>query len=153
MATRNIVKLGDPVLRKVCREVTEFDERLSILVDDMIETMFKADGVGLAAPQVGILKRVCVVSIDSGETIYELINPVVTKSSGEQSGPEGCLSVPNRRGTVKRPRKMTVEAFDRHGDKYRYVVEGFLAVAFCHEMDHLDGILYIDKASEQEEEV
>lgn len=147
MALRRIVTLEDPLLRQRSREVTQFDDRLSILIDDMIDTMFNADGVGLAAPQVGILKRVCVVCVD-GEKIYELVNPVILKSSGSQVGPEGCLSVPGRRGMVKRPRRMTVEACDRTGKKHKYNVEGFLAVAFCHEMDHLDGTLYIDKLEE-----
>ena len=133
MATRNIVKLGNPVLREHSREVTVFDEKLGVLIDDMIETMFQANGVGLAAPQVGILRRVCVVST-------------------EQKGVEGCLSVPGRRGTVVRPKKITVEAFDRHGVRKKYNVDGFTAVAFCHEMDHLDGILYIDKATNEEDD-
>ncbi len=144
MAKREIVKVGDSTLRTICKDVTEFDERLSVLIDDMIETMFALDGVGLAAPQVGILRRVCVVCVD-GEKIYELVNPRVIKQSGRQSGMEGCLSVPNRRGTVERPKKLVVEAFDRHGNKAVHRVDGFLAVAFCHEMDHLDGVLFIDK--------
>mgnify|MGYP002765568554 FL=1 len=144
MATRNIVKIGDPILRAKCREVNAFDDRLGQLIDDMTETMFKAEGVGLAAPQVGILKRVCVVCID-GETVYELVNPVIVRSSGSQIGPEGCLSIPGRSGEVERPKKIVVEAFTRNGEKARYKVEGFAAVAFCHEIDHLDGIMYIDK--------
>lgn len=148
MATRNIVKIGNEVLRTRSREVTAFDNRLSELVDDMVETMFLADGVGLAAVQVGILKRVCVVCID-GERVYELVNPVITKRSGEQRGLEGCLSIPGKSGTVVRPMRVTVEAQDRFGKEHRYVAEGFLARAFCHEIDHLDGILYVDKAEEQ----
>ena len=148
MALRKIVTIEDPILRQKSREVTQFDDRLAYLIDDMIETMFNADGVGLAAPQVGILKRVCVVCVD-GEKIYELVNPVIKKFSGEQTGPEGCLSVPGRRGMVKRPRRMTVEAQDRFGVMHKYNVEGFLAVAFCHEMDHLDGTLYIDKVEDR----
>lgn len=144
MAIRNIVKMGDDLLRQRSREVTEFDERLHRLLDDMTETMFKADGVGIAAPQVGILKRACIVCVD-GETIYELINPVVVKASGAQTGPEGCLSVPGVNGDVERPRKLVVDSHDRFGKRVRYKVDGFTAVAFCHEMDHLDGVLFVDK--------
>ena len=144
MAIRNIVKIGEPLLRERSREITSFDEKLSTLIDDMIETMFASNGVGLAAPQVGILKRVCVVCTD-GEEIYELVNPVIVKSSGKQTGPEGCLSVPSRQGIVERPNRVVVDAYDRKGDKYRYTAEGFTARAFCHEIDHLDGTLYIDK--------
>lgn len=151
MAQRNIVKIGEPILREKAREVTAFDEKLGELIDDMIETMFAADGVGLAAPQVGILRRVCVVCTD-GERVYELVNPVIVKASGEQKGPEGCLSVPGRRGVVKRPRKVVVEAFDRGGKRVKYTADGFTARAFCHEIDHLDGILYVDKATNMEDE-
>lgn len=144
MATRGIVKLGEDILRRRAREVTEFDARLGCLIDDMFETMTKANGVGLAAPQVGILKRVCVVCVD-GETKFELVNPVILKESGSQVGPEGCLSVPGRNGYVKRPKKLTVQAYDRCGEKQIYKIADFEAVAFCHEIDHLDGILFIDK--------
>lgn len=150
MAIRNIVKLGEPLLREHCREVTVFDERLGVLIDDMVETMFAAKGVGLAAPQVGILKRVCVVCVD-GEKVYELVNPVIVKSAGEQVGPEGCLSVPGRQGYVRRPKRLTVEAQDRFGKKVKFVVDKFTAVAFCHEMDHLDGVLFIDKLDGKEQ--
>ncbi len=149
MAIRNIVTIGDPVLREKSREVTLFDSKLGTLIDDMIETMFDAAGVGLAAPQVGILRRVCVISTD-GDKVYELVNPRIIKSSGEQTGPEGCLSIPGRQGIVTRPKKLTVEAFDRFGKKVKYNVEGFTAVAFCHEMDHLDGVLYIDKTEKDD---
>lgn len=150
MAIRNIVKIGDPALREKCREVTSFDDRLAVLIDDMTETMFAANGVGIAAPQVGILKRVCIVCTD-GKTVYELVNPVIKKESGSQSGPEGCLSIPGRQETVVRPKKIVVEAYDRHGNGYVYKIEGFEAVAFCHEIDHLDGVLYIDKAEKSED--
>lgn len=150
MAIRNIVKIGDPALREKCREVTSFDDRLAVLIDDMTETMFAANGVGIAAPQVGILKRVCIVCTD-GKTIYELVNPVIKKESGSQSGLEGCLSIPGRQETVVRPKKIVVEAYDRHGNGYVYKIEGFEAVAFCHEIDHLDGVLYIDKAEKSED--
>jgi peptide deformylase len=149
MAIRNIVTIGDPVLREKSREVTLFDSKLGTLIDDMTETMFDAAGVGLAAPQVGILRRVCVISTD-GDKVYELVNPRIIKSSGEQTGPEGCLSIPGRQGIVTRPKKLTVEAFDRFGKKVKYNVEGFTAVAFCHEMDHLDGVLYIDKTEKED---
>lgn len=150
MATRGIVKIGDSILRERAREVSVFDERLSQLIDDMFETMFKENGVGLAAPQVGLLKRVCVISVD-GETKYELVNPVIIKAFGKQIGPEGCLSVPNRSGEVVRPKKLVVQAQDRKGEKHIYKVSDFEAVAFCHEMDHLDGVLFIDKIVESEE--
>lgn len=149
MAIRNIVTIGDPVLREKSLEVTLFDSKLGTLIDDMTETMFDAAGVGLAAPQVGILRRVCVISTD-GDKVYELVNPRIIKSSGEQTGPEGCLSIPGRQGIVTRPKKLTVEAFDRFGKKVKYNVEGFTAVAFCHEMDHLDGVLYIDKTEKED---
>lgn len=149
MALRQIVKLGDEVLRTRAKEVTEFSDKLGELIDDMFDTMFAADGVGLAAPQVGILRRICVVCVD-GKTKYELINPVVVKKSGKQCGSEGCLSVPNRHGIVERPKRLTVEAYDRTGKKVVHKVDGFTAVAFCHEMDHLDGILFIDKLLEDE---
>ena len=148
MAIRNIVKMGDDVLRKVCRTQMTFDEKLWALLDDMADTMYKAEGVGLAAPQIGILRRVCV--IDIGEGLIELVNPVIIKQSGEQVGPEGCLSVPGRHGVVCRPRKIVVEAQDRTGKKYTYKLEGFIAVAFCHEIDHLDGTLYIDKVIDED---
>lgn len=143
MAIRNIVKVGDDVLRKVCRTQMTFDEKLWSLLDDMAETMYKAEGVGLAAPQVGILRRVCVV--DVGEGLIELINPVITEKSGSQKGSEGCLSVPDRFEEVTRPNKVTVRAQNRKGENIEIKAEGFLARAFCHEIDHLDGILYIDK--------
>ena len=143
MAIRNIVKVGDDVLRKVCRTQMTFDEKLWSLLDDMAETMYKAEGVGLAAPQVGILRRVCVV--DVGEGLIELINPVITEKSGSQKGSEGCLSVPDRFEEVTRPNKVTVCAQNRKGENIEIKAEGFLARAFCHEIDHLDGILYIDK--------
>lgn len=144
MAIRRIVKVGDKLLREKSREVTVFDDRLATLIDDMFETMFKENGVGLAAPQVGLLKRVCVVCTD-GNRLYELVNPVVISSQGSQTFNEGCLSVPGRNGTVCRPASVIVEAFDRFGKKHIYKVSGFEAVAFCHEIDHLNGILFIDK--------
>ncbi len=143
MALRNIVKVGDEVLRKVCRTQLSFDEKLWTLLDDMAETMYKAEGVGLAAPQIGMLRRICV--IDIGEGLIELVNPVIVKKSGKQRGSEGCLSVPNRFEEVERPMKVTVRAQNRKGENIEIKGEGFLARAFCHEIDHLDGILYTDR--------
>ena len=140
----NIIREGSPALREVCKEVTVFDEKLGELIDDMIDTMFKANGVGLAAPQIAVLKRIAVVSVD-GKTIYELVNPKITVTTGSQLSNEGCLSVPGRYGVVERPKKVVVEYYDRHGNKFKVKASGFLATAFCHEIDHLDGILYIDK--------
>ncbi len=144
MAIRNIVKHGDPVLRKISRTVLKFDERLHTLLDDMRETMYEADGVGLAAPQVGILRRVCVVDI--GEGLIELVNPVIIENSGEQTESEGCLSLPGNYKTTRRPMKVTVRAQDRNGNTFTVEGEGLLARAFCHEIDHLDGVLFIDRA-------
>ncbi|MCQ2561814.1 MAG: peptide deformylase [Clostridia bacterium] len=143
MALRNITLEGDSVLRKKCREVTEVTDRIRILIDDMVETMRNADGVGLAAPQVGVLRRVVVVET---EELYEMVNPVITKMEGEQYFEEACLSVPGKAGRVRRPEKVTCECLDRYGNKQVYEVEGLTAVAFCHECDHLDGTLFIDKA-------
>ena len=144
MAIRNIVKHGDPVLRKTSRTVLNFDERLATLIDDMKDTMYDADGVGLAAPQVGILRRVCV--IDIGEGPLELVNPVIIETEGEQQETEGCLSLPGNYKTTSRPAKVKVRAQNRNGDTVIFEGEGLLARAFCHELDHLDGVLFIDKA-------
>ena len=143
MAIRNIVKLGDDILRKVCRTQMTFDDKLAMTLDDMAETMYKAEGVGLAAPQIGILRRYCIV--DVGDGIIELVNPVIESMSGEQTGEEGCLSIPNRYESVTRPMTVTVRAQDRKGNSFTITAEGFKARALCHEIDHLDGILYIDK--------
>lgn len=143
MAIRNIVKEGDPILRKTSRSVLQFDEKLATLLDDMFDTMYKAEGVGLAGPQVGMLKRVCV--IDVGEGPIELVNPVIEKEEGEQTETEGCLSLPGKSGITKRPMKVTVRAQNRKGESYTITGEGLLARAFCHEIDHLNGILYIDR--------
>jgi peptide deformylase len=142
MAIRNIVKEGDQVLRKKCREVVKFDDRLHTLLDDMAETMHDADGVGLAAPQVGILRRVVV--IDVGDGVIELINPEIIKAKGEQESVEGCLSMPGEYGITKRPMYVTVRAQDRNGKVFEISGEELLAKAFCHEIDHLEGILYKD---------
>ena len=146
MATRKIVEIGDEKLRKHCKPVEKFDLRLRILLKDMADTMYKADGVGLAAPQVGILRRAVVVDVGDEESrLFELVNPEIIAFEGEQEGPEGCLSIPGRSGIVKRPNKVTVRAQDSRGNPIEITAEGFLARAFCHEIDHLDGILYIDK--------
>lgn len=150
MALRNIVKDGDPILRKKCREVTEFNERLNVLLDDMRETLVLANGAGLAAPQVGVLKRVAIVSVD--DAFYELINPEIIETAGEEISPEGCLSLPGICGTVNRPYKVTVRAQDRFGKTFTARGEGLLARAFCHEIDHLDGILFEDKIIDYYEE-
>ncbi|MCQ2478524.1 MAG: peptide deformylase [Clostridia bacterium] len=144
MAKRNIVKLGDEILKKVCRSQLKFDEKLAQILDDMAETMYEADGVGLAAPQVGILRRYCIV--DVGDGVIELVNPVLISKSGEQIGDEGCLSIPGRYEKVKRPMKVTVRAQDRNGKNFKLTAEGLKARAICHEMDHLDGILFIDRS-------
>ena len=147
MAIRKIIELGaDDVLRKRCRKVERFDERLHTLLDDMAETMYANDGAGLAAPQVGLLKR-CVV-IDVGEGLIELVNPEIVSTEGEMTVIEGCLSVPGRSGRVVRPEKVTLKAQDRHGEAVEMTGEGFLAMAMCHELDHLDGVLYVDKMLE-----
>ena len=144
MAKLQIRKVGDEVLRKTCRPVEEITPRILTLLDDMIETMRAANGVGLAAPQVGILRRIAVVEVEEGE-VYELINPRIIATAGEQEGAEGCLSVPGRYGLVNRPKHVTVRALNRKGEEYEITAHDFLARAFCHEIDHLDGKLYIDK--------
>lgn len=143
MALREIRKYDDPALYKVCRPVEKFDEKLAQLLDDMAETMYDANGVGLAAPQVGVLRRVVV--IDVGEGIIELINPKIVRTAGLQSGSEGCLSFPGEYGIVDRPEEVEVEAQDRRGNTFRKTGRELLARAFCHEIDHLDGVLYVDK--------
>ena len=142
MALRNIVQEPNETLRKKCRKVEQITDRILQLLDDMKETLAKADGVGLAAPQVGVLRRVVV--IDIGEGPMELINPEILESSGEQTGEEGCLSVAGRWGVVTRPNYVKVKAMDRQGKECIYEGEGLLARAFCHEIDHLDGRLFID---------
>lgn len=148
MAIRNVVQVGDEVLRQVCFPVEEFDEKLHLLLEDMKETLVKEQGAGLAAPQVGILRRVAVVSVDEG--YFELINPKILLQKGAQTGWEGCLSVRGKSGVVTRPMKVTVSYQDRYGEKQLLKAKGFFARAICHELDHLDGILYIDKATQIE---
>ena len=147
MAKLKIVKVGDETLRKVCRPVDKITPRVLTLLDDMVETMRAADGCGLAAPQVGILKRIVVIETEPGEVI-ELINPKIIAFSGEQEESEGCLSVPGRYGIVKRPMHVTVRAMNRDGETVDITGSELLARAFCHELDHLDGKLFIDKAIE-----
>ena len=150
MAKLQIRKIGDEVLRKVCRPVEEITPRILTLLDDMTETMRAADGCGLAAPQVGILRRIVVIEVEQGKVI-ELINPKIIATAGEQEGPEGCLSVPGRQGIVKRPKHVTVRATNRHGEVFEMSGSDLLARAFCHELDHLDGKLYIDRAAYMED--
>ena len=145
MAIRNVVQVGDDVLRQVCFPVEEFDEKLWKLLDDMKDTVKKEEGAGLAAPQVGVLRRLAVVDVDDG--YYELINPKIVQQKGEQIGWEGCLSVRGKSGVVARPMKVTVVYQDRHGESHTVKAKGFFARAICHELDHLDGVLYIDKAT------
>lgn len=143
MALRNIRTEGDPVLRKVCREVTEVNDRIRELIEDMIDTMYEADGVGLAAPQVGILKRIVVIDVGEGPIV--MINPTIKSFDGSQTGQEGCLSVPGKAGIVTRPNHVIATARDIDFNEYEIEGEELLARAICHELDHLDGKLYIDK--------
>lgn len=143
MAKLKIVKFGDPTLRKVSRPVTEITPRIITLLDDMIETMRAADGCGLAAPQVGVLRRIAVIEIEEGNVI-ELINPKIIAFAGEQTEQEGCLSNPGEYGITKRPKAVTVRAMNRHGEEFEVSGSDLLARAICHECDHLDGKLYID---------
>lgn len=146
MSIRYVVQTGDPVLRQKCTEVKNFNKELCDLLDDMKVTVRAEQGAGLAAPQVGVLLRVVV--IDVGEGYFELVNPVIISTKGEQTGAEGCLSVKGKQGTVTRPNKVKAEYRDRNGKKHKLTADGFFARAVCHELDHLDGILYTDKASE-----
>ena len=151
MAKLQIRKVGDEALRKVCRPVDAITPRIHTLLDDIVETMRAANGVGLAAPQVGILRRIVVIEVEPGEVI-ELINPKIIAYSGEQDGQEGCLSVPGRWGMVKRPMHVTVRALNRKGEEFEITGHELLARCFCHELDHLDGGLYIDKAYAMDDE-
>ncbi len=144
MAYRQIRQDGDEVLRKICRPVDTIDKKILSLLEDMADTMYRADGVGLAAPQIGVLKRIVV--IDVGDGLYEMINPVILEQSGEQDGMEGCLSIPGISGKVKRPMNVTLRYTDRNGESVTIEANEFFARAICHELDHLDGILYKDKA-------
>ena len=142
MAIRNIRELGDEILRKNCREEKEVTPRIRELSQDMYDTMYEAQGVGLAAPQVGILKRIVVIDVDG--TPYTMINPQILEKSGEQTGSEGCLSVPGKAGIVTRPNYVKAEAWNEEMERYEVEAEGLLARAVCHELDHLDGVMYVD---------
>lgn len=144
MAIRNIREIGDEVLNKKCKEITEMTPRIKELIEDMLETMYEANGVGLAAPQVGILKRVVVIDV-TGEDPYILINPRIVESSGEQTGQEGCLSVPGKSGQVTRPNYVKAQALDVNMKPIEIEGTELLARAICHELDHLDGHLYVEK--------
>lgn len=143
MAKLKIIKFGDETLRKVCRPVTEITPKVVRLIDDMIDTMRDANGCGLAAPQVGVLRRIAVIEVEEGK-VYELINPKIIAYSGEQTETEGCLSNPGKWGTTRRPMAVTVRAMNRHGEEYELTGKELLARAICHECDHLDGKLYTD---------
>ena len=143
MSLRTIVTQGDPVLAKTCRPVEKFDQKLHELLDDMKETLIQANGVGLAAPQIGILRRVVIV-MDAEENMVELVNPQIIASDGEQTGLEGCLSVPGKYGVVTRPATATVRAQDRNGNFFEMSGEGVVARCFCHELEHLDGHLFVE---------
>ncbi|WP_300683090.1 peptide deformylase [Acutalibacter sp. 1XD8-36] len=145
MAIRNIVRVGDDVLAKECRRVEIFDNKLRQLLDDMQDTLYEANGAGLAAPQVGVLRQVCV--IDVGDGLVELINPEIVHVEGEQSGAEGCLSLPDEWGMVSRPQRVTVKAQNRKGKWFETTGEDLFARCICHEVDHLHGIVFTDKAS------
>ena len=146
MGTRNIVTIGDETLRKTCRKQEKFDHRLAVLLKDMADTMYKAQGVGLAGPQVGILRRVAVVDVTEDHSgLLELVNPVIVETEGTQTGREGCLSIPGRQGVVTRPMRIRAQYQDRKGQLMEIETEGFEARAICHEIDHLDGKLYVDR--------
>lgn len=146
MSQRFVCQVGEPVLREICKPVKRFDGALWELLTDMKETVRAEYGAGLAAPQIGVNLRVVVIDVEEG--FFELINPVILSQKGTQTGPEGCLSVKGKQGTVTRPAKVKAEYYDRFGKKHKLTAEGFFARAVCHELDHLDGILYIDKAEE-----
>ena len=146
MGIRKIVTIGDDTLRKHCKPQEKFDKRLATLLKDMADTMYKAEGVGLAAPQVGILRRAAVIDITEDHSgLLEMVNPEIIEREGTQTGREGCLSVPGRLGYVVRPQKVTVRAQDRKGKFFELTGEDLLARALCHEIDHLDGVMYVDK--------
>lgn len=146
MALRKIVVEGDDILRKKSREVNQVDDRIRMILDDMLETMRDYDGVGIAAPQVGILKRIFTVEAEEGD-VLEAINPEILDKEGLASGEEGCLSVPGCFGTVERPEKVKLRALNRWGESYEIEAEGLKAIAICHEYDHLEGVLFTDKAT------
>ena len=147
MAIRNIVLDGDPILLKEMRKVEKFDEKLHLLLEDMEDTLIEQNGAGLAAPQVGIMRQICIVFTDEEEGIIELINPEIISEEGEQNGAEGCLSFPGEFGLVKRPMTVTVKAQDRNGNWFEKIGTEFTARAFCHEIDHLHGVVFTTKVS------
>ena len=149
MAIRKIRQVGDPILRKKSKEISEVNDRIKILLDDMAETMYKSEGIGLAAPQVGILKRVIVIDPHDEEGLVKLVNPVIVEKDGEQIGVEGCLSVPDFNAKVKRPEHVKVEYIDEFGEKQEIDAHGLKAVVLCHEIDHLNGKLFIDDYEEE----
>lgn len=151
MAIRQIVQIGDEVLRKKCFEVVDFGDKTIALLEDMKETLKKAEGAGLAAPQVGVLRRIFIVDVEEG--IFEFINPVIVSQKGSQTGTEGCLSIKGKWGDVTRPEEIVVKYQDRNGKKRTITAKGFFAKAICHENDHLDGVLYVDKATNVRKEV
>ena len=149
MAIRKVVQVGDSVLRQKCEPITEFDEKLWKILDDMKDTVKKEQGAGLAAPQIGLSMRMAVVDVDEG--YFEFINPVIHSQKGEQQGWEGCLSVRGKQGVVTRPNKVKISYYDRFGQRKTLQAKEFFARAICHEFDHLDGVLYIDRASHVED--
>jgi len=153
MALRQIRQLGDDILQKKAKPVQVFDSVLHRLIDDMWETCRESDGLGMAAPQVGILRRIVVIEMEEEDISYELINPVIVEFSGNEVKTEACLSVPNKQGDVERPFYIKIETFDRHGEPYIIEAEDLLAAALCHEIDHLDGILFLDKATKIQDRV
>ncbi len=151
MALRNLRYEGDELLRKKSREVPLVDDRIRVLMDDMVETMYKFEGVGLAAPQVGVLKRVIVIDVEDGK-VYKMANPKIINDSGEQTVQEACLSVPGEKGIVSRPLKVTVEYTNENNETEKFEAEGLMAQAICHEIDHLNGVLFIDRVIEDTSE-
>lgn len=149
MAIRNIRQVGDPILRKKSKKVNEVTDRIRVLLDDMADTMYQADGVGLAAPQVGLLKRVIVVDVRDEDGLIKLVNPEIIEADGEQIGVEGCLSVPNFNANVKRPAHVIVKYLNENGEEKQIEAEGLKAVCLCHEIDHLNGKLFIDDYEEE----
>lgn len=147
MAIRNVRVVEDDILKKECREVKEITERVNILLDDMLETMYATNGVGLAGPQVGILKRLCVIDVDDGN-VYKMINPIIIERNGECVDIEGCLSIPNVNEYVIRPESVVARYFDENGDEIEIEAYDLLARCICHELDHLDGVLFTDRAKE-----
>ncbi len=148
MAIRQIRLAGDPILNKVCKEVKKMTPMLEVLIEDMLDTMYEANGVGLAAPQVGVLKRIAVVDVGEGDAPIIMINPTIVLEEGEQTGDEGCLSVPGKAGKVTRPNRVVIRAFDEHMNEYEMEGTELMARAFCHEIEHLDGHMYTEHVTD-----